>query len=231
MTLLLVRHGQASFGSDDYDRLSATGHEQARHLGAWLHSHGRRPVRVIGGGMRRHRETWAAIAEAWADDGGDPLPEPEHDPALAEFDHHAVITGYLAENPGHPTGRMLAAGQRPQPREVLELLVAAITRWSQGGGIGDGESWSDFRQRATSALERVDAEAGDGEVWVVSSGGVISQLVRHALQAPDETAVRLNLALRNCALSELRAHHGRWHLHSWNEVPHLAQHPGLWTYY
>ncbi|TXK62667.1 histidine phosphatase family protein [Alkalisalibacterium limincola] len=230
MTLLLVRHGQASFGSDDYDRLSDLGHEQARHLGAWLHAHGRRPARVIGGGMRRHRETWAAMAEAWVR-SGDALPEPEHDPAFAEFDHHAVISGFLAEHPDHPATRLLASGQRPEPREVLDLLVAAITRWSKGGAVGDSESWAGFRDRTIAALQRMDARAGDGEVWVISSGGVISQLVRHALQAPDDTAVRLNLALRNSAMTELKAHDDRWHLHSWNELPHLSQHRGMWTYY
>jgi broad specificity phosphatase PhoE len=230
MTLLLVRHGQASFGSDDYDRLSELGHEQSRRLGVWLQDHGRRPARVIGGGMRRHRETWAAIAEAWAGTT-DALPEPEHDPALAEFDHHAVISGFLADNPDHPATRLLAGGQRPEPREVLDLLVASITRWSQGGAVGGGESWAGFRERAIAALQRIDANAGGGEVWVISSGGVISQLVRHALQAPDETAVRLNLSLRNSALTELKAHDGRWHLHSWNEVPHLSQQSAMWTYY
>lgn len=230
MTLLLVRHGQASFGSDDYDRLSDLGHDQARHLGTWLHAHGRRPARVVGGGMRRHRETWAAMSEAW-DNAGESLPEPEHDPAFAEFDHHAVIGGFLAEHPEHPAARLLASGQRPEPRDVLELLVAAITRWSKGGAVGDSESWAGFRERTVSALQRMDARAGDGEVWVISSGGVISQLVRHALQAPDDTAVRLNLALRNSALTELKPHDGRWHLHSWNEVPHLSQQPKLWTYY
>ncbi|MEC8667907.1 MAG: histidine phosphatase family protein, partial [Pseudomonadota bacterium] len=32
-TLYLIRHGQASFGADDYDVLSPIGHEQARALG------------------------------------------------------------------------------------------------------------------------------------------------------------------------------------------------------
>ena len=32
-TLYLVRHGQASFGADDYDVLSPLGHQQALRLG------------------------------------------------------------------------------------------------------------------------------------------------------------------------------------------------------
>lgn len=34
--IYLVRHGQASFGSDDYDRLSTIGREQAQALGEYL---------------------------------------------------------------------------------------------------------------------------------------------------------------------------------------------------
>ena len=37
--ILLVRHGQASFGAADYDNLSPTGHEQSRVLGAALAIH------------------------------------------------------------------------------------------------------------------------------------------------------------------------------------------------
>ncbi|NUQ87355.1 MAG: histidine phosphatase family protein, partial [Glycomyces artemisiae] len=55
--LLLVRHGQASFGADDYDVLSETGWEQARLLGRWLAERRVTPTAVVQGGMRRHRET------------------------------------------------------------------------------------------------------------------------------------------------------------------------------
>ena len=55
--LLLVRHGQASFGTADYDVLSETGWEQGRLLGDWLRARGVTPTAVVRGGMRRHRET------------------------------------------------------------------------------------------------------------------------------------------------------------------------------
>ena len=42
--LLLVRHGQASFGAEDYDVLSETGWEQGRRLGAHLVRAGVRPT-------------------------------------------------------------------------------------------------------------------------------------------------------------------------------------------
>jgi broad specificity phosphatase PhoE len=96
MALLFVRHAQASYGTDDYDRLSPLGWTQAGHLGTWLarEPHGFARARV--GAMRRHRENYEAIRRAFAE-AGHPLPEPEEDADLNEFDHGAVIRAYLVE--------------------------------------------------------------------------------------------------------------------------------------
>ena len=54
--VLLVRHGQASFGSDDYDSLSDLGHRQAELTGRRLAAAGlRRPV-AVHGSLRRIRQ-------------------------------------------------------------------------------------------------------------------------------------------------------------------------------
>ena len=64
-TLYLVRHGQASFGADDYDQLSALGQAQARRLGEyWRESLGPelRFDAVLTGTLRRQLQTWQGIA-------------------------------------------------------------------------------------------------------------------------------------------------------------------------
>ena len=56
MTLLLVRHGQASFGAADYDQLSDRGVEQSRRLGQWLVDGGLKAgERVIVEGLQKVR--------------------------------------------------------------------------------------------------------------------------------------------------------------------------------
>jgi broad specificity phosphatase PhoE len=63
-TLYLVRHGQASFGADDYDQLSPLGRQQAVRLGEyWRGSRARRFDAVLTGTLRRHTQTWTGIAE------------------------------------------------------------------------------------------------------------------------------------------------------------------------
>ena len=64
--LWLVRHAQASFGTDDYDRLSELGHRQSRWLGQWFADRDIVFDRVVTGSLRRHRETLAGARAGWA---------------------------------------------------------------------------------------------------------------------------------------------------------------------
>lgn len=227
--LLVARHGQASFGSADYDRLSERGHLQARRLGDWLAGHEAPVARVFTGAMRRHRETAEGVAAGYAARGL-ALPAPEADPDLDEFDHRSVVQAYVRERPDDPIVVATAGATRGQPREVFALLQAAIARWAAGGD-GGPESWAAFQARTRRGLARLHDATSDGPVLVLSSGGVIAQFAQHALGADDAQAIALNLALRNAALSEFHPIDGRLRLGSYNALPHLADDRGLWTYF
>lgn len=227
MSLLLVRHGQASYGAADYDNLSERGHEQSRRLGEWLVRGGHRFKAVVVGGMRRHRQTAEGVAAAFAAQGLD-LPDAVADDGFAEFDHQAVFSTWLTRNADHPVA---IASRSGKPRDVGAMLQAALLAWARDELPDLPESWSAFGQRVQSAGERLEALAGDGEALVLSSGGVISRLAQIALDVPDHRAVELNLALRNSALSEFHPHGGRLRLGSWNALPHLHGERELWTYY
>jgi phosphohistidine phosphatase SixA len=62
-TLYLVRHGQASFGADDYDQLSELGRQQSERLGQYWRARGLAFDAVLTGTLRRHAQTWAGIAQ------------------------------------------------------------------------------------------------------------------------------------------------------------------------
>jgi broad specificity phosphatase PhoE len=62
--LYLVRHGQASFGTHDYDRLSTLGVRQAQRAGKYLRAIAGSAVRIVSGSLVRHRGTAAEIAGA-----------------------------------------------------------------------------------------------------------------------------------------------------------------------
>lgn len=227
MSLLLVRHGQASYGAADYDQLSERGWEQSRRLGQWLARGGHRFETVVVGGMRRHRETAEAVAEGFAA-AGLSLPEPVEDPGFAEFDHQAVFGAWLDAHADHPVA---IASRSGQPRDVAPMLMAALMAWARDELPGLPESWSEFGARVEAAGRRLMDRAGEGEALVLSSGGVISRLAQLALDVPVHRAVELNLALRNSALSEFHPQGERLRLGSWNALPHLHGERQLWTYY
>ena len=58
--LFMVRHGQASFGTGNYDQLSALGERQGVWLGEYFAERGIAFDRVVTGSMQRHRQTAAA---------------------------------------------------------------------------------------------------------------------------------------------------------------------------
>lgn len=227
MSLLLVRHGQASYGAADYDQLSERGWEQSRRLGQWLARGGHRFGAVVVGGMRRHRETAEAVAEGFAA-AGLSLPDPVEDPGFAEFDHQAVFGAWLDAHADDPVA---IASRSGQPRDVAPMLMAALLAWANDELPGLPESWTAFGARVEAAGRRLMRLAGEGEALVLSSGGVISRLAQLALEVPVHRAVELNLALRNSALSEFHPQGERLRLGSWNALPHLHGERQLWTYY
>ncbi|HCT32614.1 MAG TPA: phosphoglycerate mutase, partial [Sulfitobacter sp.] len=59
--LLVIRHGQASFGADNYDKLSDLGHRQSEAVGQLLRDTGWVPDRTITGTLTRQKETLASM--------------------------------------------------------------------------------------------------------------------------------------------------------------------------
>src|SRR5688572_20920367 len=88
--LTLVRHGQASYMSQAYDRLSPLGEEQARRLGAFWARHGLVFDQVFHGPAQRHIRTMELAAEE-VRRAGLPWPEPVRMAAFDEFDAYLVM--------------------------------------------------------------------------------------------------------------------------------------------
>lgn len=228
MSLIAIRHGQASYAAADYDQLSDAGYEQSRRLGRWLLKHAPVPERVVIGAMRRHRQTWEALSEAYAEAGID-LPEPGVDADLNEFDHRAVLDGYAREHAEAAAVFRVDASAPVDPRNVLQQLLAALTAWTQDRIETVPERWSEFQTRTRAGAERLQPR--EGTVLAVSSGGVLSQFAQAALETSNARAIELNLSLRNSALCEFHHRTGALRLSSWNAVPHLAEARELWTYF
>jgi broad specificity phosphatase PhoE len=226
VSLFLVRHGQASAGSEDYDALSERGVRQSCRLGEWLADTGHEFDAVAIGGMRRHRQTYEAVAEAYRLRGR-ALPEARLDRGLDEFDHHAVFDGFVRAHPSHPS----VLGRKDGNLQSLGALIhAALTAWSEDRLADVPESWGAFGARVRDAGSRMIAH-GSGKILALTSGGVISRLAQQAMALSDRGAIDLNLSLRNSGLCEFHRRPYGLALGSWNALPHLHDARELWTYY
>ncbi len=221
--VLLVRHGQASFGADDYDVLSPTGWEQARLLGAWLAGRGVVPDVVLRGDLRRHRETAEGMVAGAASAGTAWSPPAEVDAGWNEFDHLAVIAALDRSGSDLPAGEL----DRRQFQQAFELATA---RWTAGADDQDyPETWSAFVARVGSSLARAAASAGPGgTVVVVSSGGPIAVACAELVDPDgDDPATRARLWSRfntvtvNSSVSRVVVGSTGRRLLTFNEHPHL----------
>jgi len=219
--ILLVRHGQASWGAADYDALSERGHEQARVLGAAFAARGIVPTAVVHGGMRRHRETWEGIAE-----GAGYQVQPVVDEGWAEFDH--VDVGALVPPP------VSASGGDLTPREVQRWVEESNDRWVAAGEDAAGEyreSFAAFTARVDEALARTPRE---GTVMVVTSGGPIALTASGLLSGNAESRAdlwsRMHVLCVNSGVTRLIAGSRGLSLVTFNEDTHFDPQPALRTY-
>jgi broad specificity phosphatase PhoE len=218
--LLLVRHGQASWDSEDYDVLSETGWEQSRLLGRSLAARGISPDRVVMGGMRRHRETAEACLKEL-----DSSVEAVVDAGWDEFDHVAMLEALPQP----------FEGRQPTKAEFQEWFERATDRWTGGEHDAEyAESFEAFASRVDAALRRTAEGVGSGTAVVFSSGGPIAWCVA-SLLAEDRAVAgsiwrRLNPVCVNSGVTRLVTGRRGTTMVSFNGHAHLDGVPGALTY-
>ncbi len=221
-SIYVVRHGQAAFGTDHYDRLTELGFAQARLLGAHLGARGIRLDAIFTGTLRRQIETVHGILEGHAQLGVD-LPQ-ERFTGLNEYLPEAIMAAHLGAIP--PPAAAAARRDPAVVREHFRLLREALLAWADDRTQPVGmATFGVFQEQAVAALIEARTRFPDGHVLIVSSGGPIAAMVAAAMSAPPSAAVELNLRIRNSSLSEFTATPRRHHLVSFNAVPHLDTHP------
>lgn len=235
--LILIRHGQASFFSDDYDRLSATGELQAKCLGEYWLTRGVRFDEIYSGPLLRQIRTAEIVGETYQR-AGQPWPALQILPELAEYDGDGIVRELLPllaeQNP--EIQKLIAANraaveQQDKYKTFHRMLSAAAEAWLAGKVSSPRvESWRSFHQRVSRGWQTIThGSTGGRRVAAFTSGGPVSIAVQLAMQAPEALALALNWRLRNCSLTEIIFSRGRFTLDHFNGIPHLAD-PTLWTY-
>ena len=183
-TIYLVRHGQASFGADDYDKLSELWRRQAEVTGHYLRDCGIVFDAVYSGDLSRQRET-AELAIA-----SQPNPVPHHvDPRFNEIQNDEQVK-YLAPKleEEHPLVGKLLEGGLSSSKDYQKVIEAVFNHWvSPECDDPRLKSWADYSGGVRDALTQVMRDQGGGKtVGIFTSGGTIATMVSR-LPGKDES--------------------------------------------
>jgi len=201
--LLVIRHGQASFGADNYDKLSELGHRQSAAVGQALRDMGWVPDRTITGTLIRQKETLASMGfEAGDTHAG-----------FNEYDFNDLLNARYKGNVPD-----LVKGDR---KTHFRTLRETVFEWQADQIEDPSETWGNFTGRVEAARQTACA-TGAERVLVVSSGGVIGQLVASSLSAPDKMMMTLNLQIKNTSVTKFVFTELAFFLHEFNATPHIV---------
>lgn len=209
--IYLLRHGQASFGTDDYDVLSELGRRQADIAGQELARRGARSPVVVSGSLRRQIDTAEIAAKSL-----NVIPT-GIDSRFNEFDAHAAVNAYLGDS---------AATQGMPSSQFQQHLDAVMTDWMENGN----SEWQRFSDGAFAALtELAESLPSGSDAIVATSAGVSAVLAGRLLGSDTQGMISMNRVSVNASITTVVAGSRGLSLVSFNDHAHVMGDRSLLT--
>ena len=210
-TIYLVRHGQASFGKEDYDNLSEIGLKQAFLLGQYFKTLNLNFDKIFVGTLKRQIQTYKQIIKSY-----DTVIDYESTPLLNEYDVKSVLMGFV-------NGRSLTKDELHDKKTHFNLLRNAVTAWSENKVFNDiSETWNEFDVRAQKFLNIINKNKYKSKsILVVSSGGTISMILKQILSLPSSQFVNFHFQIFNSSLTKIIINEFGMSLSLFNSIAHL----------
>ena len=221
--IYFVRHGQASFGSDDYDRLSPLGVRQAEILARYFAQTGKTFDAIYCGKMERQQKT----AEALLNHSGEnqlSVPRLQIDESFNEYDSFAVWEALIPEMTAEQPSLAAELEKLPgDPKAFQRVFSQVMNRWTRGEYKASGiPRWDDFTRRVVAGVEKITTRHGAKKrLAVFTSGGPISVAVKSALGLSDRMTLEISWQLMNASISRIKYNSRGIMLAGFNEVSHL----------
>lgn len=218
-TIYVIRHGQASFGAENYDKLSELGCRQARVVGEYFRDTGVRFDAVYSGDLSRQRETARLVLES------QPAEVPHHiDPRFNEVrndEQIQLLTPVVIER--DPAIRALIEKGLGESKDYQKVIEAVFNYWvSPECDDARLQSWADYSGGVHQGLHDVMQEQGGGKtVGIFTSGGTLATLVAHVLGLGAEQTYQLYEPAMNCAVTQLFYNRSKVSLSYFNDCSFL----------
>jgi len=214
-TIYLIRHGQASVGTDNYDVLSSTGEAQADVLGKHLAKTHINFDAIYSGALKRQIDT-ATIATA---DTGTPLQiKPEFD----EYRHKQIFNKFLPVLAQTDTEIHDALSNGANGVMTQSVFCKLMMAWvDDNTDSTDIESWQQFNDRIASGLNHIIETHPAQTVAVFTSGGVITSIFRNMFALPPERTFEMNWNINNAGITSVKHRDDKLTLREYNNISHL----------
>ena len=200
-TIYLIRHGQASFGADDYDKLSPLGCRQAEVAGQYLRDCGVVLDAAFSGDLLRQRET-AQLAL-----GSQSQPVPHHiDARFNEIRNDEQLKYLMPEVIKiNPQIKALVDKGLSSSKDYQKVIDAVFNYWvSPACKEPRIQSWQDYSESARAALHEVMESQGSGKTLAIfTSGGTIATLVAQVLGLSGQETYKFYEPVFNCSISQV----------------------------
>jgi broad specificity phosphatase PhoE len=218
-TIYLVRHGQASFGAENYDELSALGRKQAQVTGDFFRSTGVVFDAVYSGDLSRQRETASLVI------ANQEKAVPHHiDSRFNEIQNDEQLKYLMPEVIKHnPSMRALMEKGLNSSKDYQKAIGAVFNYWvSPACNDTRIQSWADYSGDSRDALASVMQSQGAGKiVGIFASGGTVATLVAQVLGHGGEHTYRFYEPMFNCSVTQLFYSGDKVSLSSFNDCSFL----------
>ncbi len=201
--IILIRHGQASFGAENYDLLSDIGRQQAAALGEYFLEHQIKFDSIIHGQMSRQTETAQILSKSKGFSG-----ELVVDSGADEFDSDNLLDYYLPILAAK-SDDLYQTIHSPQkwfadPSD-FEFIFRALIRLWQDDLDCPFESWNNFKKRVINLLNRIRNQQGaNKKIALITSGGLISVTMQSILGFDNQAFMDMNLTINNASVTEIK---------------------------
>jgi len=216
--LYLVRHAQASFGAENYDKLSELGLKQSTYIPGHFSDDPTVSRVLYRGDMLRHKET--------ADYSFTGL-EAVIRPGINEFDHMNVLTVYQPDINDKAKMMEIVMNQKDPKQFVEDEFKQAMLRWIEEEGTSSySETFRDFRTRVCDTIQDIITTARkekQKEVIAVTSGGVISLYIAILMEMPIIRMIEMNQHIANTSVTSLLFNDKKVTLSYYNNFSHLPK--------
>jgi broad specificity phosphatase PhoE len=221
--IILIRHGQASFGKENYDLLSPLGERQCFELGKTHKGH-LEPSRLVSGTLVRQQQSLSTWLDGFNHNSAKKVEPPSQKMAnFNEFDTEDVIAVEFPEFESRENMmRYLMESDNPK-KTFHKLYQKAVQKWVAGESNAYAESFQVFNDRVVTGLNSLIKTSEPGSATILfSSGGPIALCLQHALGLSSQHAFALNEALANSSVSRLVFNQsGKLNLSYFNGFAHL----------